>query len=101
MMPGKVSGAMSQPNITGFRLFPLYSGWRFAGDIVDHAVDAGHFVDDAAGDASQQVVGQACPVGGHSVLTGHGAKGYQVAVGAGVGPDAHASDIGKYGKALP
>src|SRR4030042_416571 len=101
MMPGKVIRAISQPNITGFRLFPFYSGWRFAGDIVNNTVDTGYLVDYAAGYASQQVMWQSCPVGCHSVLAGHGANGDQVAVGAEVSHDAHASDIGEYSEALP
>jgi hypothetical protein len=40
----------------GYYSFPLYGGWWFAGDVVDHAVDTGYFVNDAAGDASHEVV---------------------------------------------
>jgi len=32
---------------------PLYGGGRLAGDVVDHAVNAGYFIDDAVGDTSQ------------------------------------------------
>ena len=33
---------------------PLDSGGRLAGDVVDDAVDAAHFIDDAAGHLGQQ-----------------------------------------------
>lgn len=37
--------------------FPLDRGWRFAGNIVNHPVDATDFVDDAVGDSGKQGVG--------------------------------------------
>ncbi len=36
---------------------PLDRGWRFAGNIVNHPVDATDFVDDAVGDSGKQGVG--------------------------------------------
>lgn len=49
-------------------LLPLNRGRGFAGDIVDDAVDAANFVDDAVGDFRQQGVGKLRPVGGHEIL---------------------------------
>src|SRR5450759_2471924 len=37
-------------------LLPLYRSGRLAGDVVHHAVDAAHFVDDAVGNFAQQRV---------------------------------------------
>ena len=48
-------------------LFPLNRGRRFAAYIVNYAVDAFDFVDDAVGDAAEQRVWQFCPVCGHEV----------------------------------
>src|SRR4030095_14788381 len=44
---------------------PLDRAGRFAGDIEDHAVDALDFVADAVGNAREQFVGDAHPVGSH------------------------------------
>ena len=82
-------------------LLPLYGGRGFGGYIVDDAVDFGHFVDDAVGDAGEKVVGEACPVGGHGVIAGDGADGDKVAIGAKITHNADAFNIGKYGEALP
>ena len=51
----------------GLYLFPLDGGGGFAGDIVDDAVDAADFVDDAGGDAVEHVIRDARPVRGHEV----------------------------------
>ena len=47
--------------------FPLNRCRGFAGDVVADAVDAADFVDDADGDAVEDVVGDARPVGGHEI----------------------------------
>ena len=52
-------------------LLPLYRGRRFAGDIIDHAVDSLNLVHDAVGDFCQQVIWQACPIGGHKIVAGN------------------------------
>ena len=62
--------------------FPLDRAGRLRRDVVDDAVDAGDFVDDAVGDAGEHVVGQAGPVGRHGVVGGDGAERDDVAVGA-------------------
>ena len=46
---------------------PLDRRGRFAGDVVDDAVDAAHFVDDPVRHFRQQLVRQLRPVGGHEV----------------------------------
>ena len=50
-----------------FFSFPLNRCRGFAGDVVADAVDAADFVDDADGDAVEDVVGDARPVGGHEI----------------------------------
>ena len=55
-------------------LLPLDGGRGLGGHVEDDAVDLGHRVGDARGDAGQDVVGQARPVGRHRVLRGHGAQ---------------------------
>ena len=39
--------------VNDYNLFPFNRRRRFAGDVVDDAVDAAHFVDDAIGDFAQ------------------------------------------------
>ena len=46
---------------------------RLRRDVVDHAVDALHLVDDAARDAAQHLVGDVSEVGRHGVHRGHAA----------------------------
>ena len=82
-------------------LFPFYGRWRFAGDVVHHPIHSGHLVDDAVRDASEDVVGEACPICGHSVLAGHSAHGYQVTISAVVSHNTDAPEIGKDGESLP
>ena len=55
-------------------IFPLDGGRGLGGHVEDDAVDLGHRVGDARGDAGQDVVRQARPVGRHRVLGGHGAQ---------------------------
>src|SRR5215212_6373085 len=82
-------------------LFPLYSAWWFAGYVQCHAVYAGDFVYDAVGDAFQEVVGEAGPVGGHGVVGGDGPNDYGVGVGSGVAHYADGVDGREDGEALP
>ena len=74
---------------------PLDRGRGLGGDVEDDAVDLGHRVRDARGDAGQHVVGQARPVGRHRVLGGHRPQHDGVAVGAPVALDAHAAHVGE------
>src|SRR5215831_9984021 len=59
---------------SGFTSLPLDGGGRLAGDVVDHAVDPLHLVDDPVAHAGEQVVGQARPVRGHAVERLHRAQ---------------------------
>ena len=83
-------------------LLPL-NGCRGLGrDVEDDAVDLGHRVGDARGNAGQDIVGQARPVGRHRILGGHGAQHDRVAVGATITLDAHGTNIGEQDdRALP
>src|SRR3546814_4805267 len=47
------------------RSFPLDRGGRLAADVVDDAGDATQLVDDAVGDAAEELVRQVRPVRGH------------------------------------
>jgi hypothetical protein len=38
-------------------LLPFYGCWRLTRDIVNNAVDATHFIDDAVGNLAQQFIG--------------------------------------------
>lgn len=76
-------------------LLPLDGGRGLGSHVEDDAVDLGHRVGDARGDAGQDVVGQARPVGRHRVLGGHGAQHDRVAVGAAITLDAHGTNVGK------
>jgi len=83
-------------------LLPLDGGRGLGGHVEDDAVDLGHRVGDARGDAGQDVVGQARPVGRHRVLGGHGAQHDRVAVGAAITLDAHGTNVGEQDdRALP
>ncbi len=81
-------------------LFPFDGAGGFGGDVVDDAVDAGDFVDDAAADAGEEVVGEAGPVGGHEVFGGDGAEGDDFLVGTAVAHDADAFDGEEDGEGL-
>ena len=76
-------------------LLPLDGGRGLGGHVEDDAVDLGHRVRDARGNAGQDVVGQARPVGRHRVLGGHGAQHDRVPVGAAIPLDAHGTNVGK------
>src|SRR4029077_11028544 len=61
---------------------PLDGAGRLGGDVVHHAVDAPHLVHHAAGDAIEQVVRHAVPIGGHEVGGRNGADGGHVLGGS-------------------
>src|SRR5919107_2331434 len=79
---------------------PLYGAWRFARDVQGDAVDAGDLVDDAVGDALEEVVGETGPVGGHGVVGGDGPDDDRVGVGSGVAHHADGVDGRQNGEAL-
>src|SRR5882724_12964479 len=61
---------------------PLDRAGRLRSDVVDDAVDAAHLVDDAGGDAAEEIVREREIVGGHAVAGGDGAQRADVIVGA-------------------
>src|SRR5262245_59597525 len=63
-------------------LLPLDGSRRLAGVIVDHAVDAADFVDDAGGDAAQKCRLERVEIRRHAVRRCHGAQGADMAVRA-------------------
>ena len=71
-------GSINYPSLRRRRVcldgksLPFDGSRRFASDVVDDAVDAADFVDNAAADALEDVVGQRGPVGGHTVFRMHG-----------------------------
>ena len=71
---------------------PLNRRRRLAADVIRHAVDAAHFVDDAARYFLEQGIRQLGPVGGHEVAGLHGAQRHHVIVGAAVAHHADAFD---------
>src|SRR5690606_30658689 len=83
------------------RSFPLDRARWLTGDVVDDPVDAGHLVDDPVAHPRQEVVRQACPVGGHRVLTGDGTNGADIGVGALVAHHAGRLDRQEHGEELP
>src|SRR3712207_2175652 len=82
-------------------LFPLYSSGGLACYVKRHPVDTWNLVDNTVADASQEVVWEARPVGGHSIVRGYGPDDYGVGVGAGVAHHAHGVDRRQVGEALP
>jgi hypothetical protein len=58
---GAASSAKADPEV--LTSIPTRSSRRLGGDVVGHAVDAAHLVDDPARDARQQLVRQRRPVG--------------------------------------
>ena len=51
-----------------FCSFPFDRCRWFGADVVDDAVDSGHFIDDPSRDPGQHVVRQMAPIGGHEIL---------------------------------
>src|SRR5262245_13877654 len=82
-------------------LLPLDRRRRLRADVVDDAVDAANFIDDARGDSREEFVWQTGPVGGHAVAALDGADGRRVLVGSLVAHDADALNRQQYRKTLP
>src|SRR5512142_1132501 len=82
------------------RSFPLDRCRGFAADVIDDAVDAAYFIDDAVGDLAEQGVGQLGPVGGHEVLGLHRTQRHHVVVGAAVTHDADRLHRQEHGEGL-
>src|SRR6185436_17666624 len=82
-------------------LLPFYGRRWLRADVVDHAIDALHFVDDTRRDVRQQIVRQPGPVGGHAVAALDGPDRDRVLVGALVAHDANALHWQQHRKTLP
>src|SRR5690606_16772880 len=80
---------------------PLNGGGGFGRDVVDDAVNAADFVDDALAHRRQDVVGAAGPVGGHGVLAGHRADSADPGIGPVVAHHAGGVNRQQHGKELP
>src|SRR5580704_14459943 len=83
------------------RLLPLDRTRRFRGHVVDDAVDAAYFVDDAGGGAAEHLVRERVVVGGHAVGRGDGAQRADIVVGARVAHHAHGLDRKQHREGLP
>ena len=82
-------------------LFPFNSRRRFAGDVVDHPVHAGNFIDDSPGDCIEHMVWDMSPVACHAVGAVDGAESDGVGIGTEVTHDTDAADVGQAGEILP
>src|SRR5450432_2778592 len=83
------------------RLLPLDGAGRFAADVVDHAGNTGDFVDDAGGNALEDIAGETYPIGGHGVIGLHYADGNGQSIGATIAHDADAADGEEHSEGLP
>src|SRR5262249_48615786 len=81
--------------------FPLDGPWRFAGDVVNDAVDAAHLVDDAGGNTAQDIHVEGIEIRGHAVDRGHGPQGADLIIGAAVPHAADRAHWQKHRKRLP
>src|SRR5207253_3059989 len=81
--------------------FPFDRRGRLARDVVDHAVDARYFVDDARRDSLQDVIIQPRPVGGHAVFARYRPNGNHVCVRPAVAHDADALQRRQHREVLP
>src|SRR5690606_10744035 len=82
-------------------LLPLNGPGRFAGDVVEDAVDVFNFVADAVGDALEDFGREAEPVGGHGVFAGDGAEGTDFFVSPFVALYTNAADRQEADEGLP
>src|SRR3984957_10071458 len=80
---------------------PLNRARRLRRDVIDNAVHAFDFIDDAGGDGLQHFVRQGDPVGGHSIFRAYGADGAGVSVGPHIAHDADRHHWQQVGKRLP
>jgi len=87
--------------LVSFVSFPLDGGGWFAGDVVADAVHTLDFVDDAGGDAGEDFLRHADPIGCHAVMTANDAQGDGVVVGSLVAHDTHGAHWQENGEGLP
>src|SRR5437868_13652611 len=73
----------------------------FRGDVLDDAVDASHFVDDAGGRRGQEIVVEVEVIGGHAVGRCHGAQRTDKIIGAIVAHDADRLNGEEHREGLP
>ena len=83
-------------------ILPFDGDRGLGGHVEDDAVNPGHRVSDARGNAGQDIVGQARPVGRHRILGRHGAQHDRVTIGTAVTLNTHGTNVGKQDdRALP
>ena len=88
-------------SLRGFSLlFPFNSGRWFARNIVHDAVDVIYFIDDAAGNFIEDIVGDACPVSRHEVRRRNAAQCQRVIIGTEITHDADRADVCQSGEVL-
>ena len=89
------------PGRPSFPLFPLDGAAGLGGEVVQHAVDAGHLFGDAVGDVLEQGEGHVLDGGGHRVFGVDGADDDGVGEGALAVFDADRLEVGHDGEVLP
>ena len=67
MSIGSINGVLILSAVKRIALLPLDGSGRLARNVVDDAVDATYFVDDAVRNPRRQVVRQMCPVRSHEI----------------------------------
>ena len=81
--------------------FPFDGGRGLGGDVIDHAVDPADLVNDAARNASKNIVRKFRPIGGHGVDTLDAADANGLFVGSGIAHDAHRTHREEHREPLP
>src|SRR5215471_14082628 len=95
------SARTASRSTTSVSLLPFNRAWRLRRQVERHAVHGRDLVDDPAGDRLQQVIREACPVGGHGVVGRDRPDHDRVRVGALVALDPDRPDRRQHGEALP
>ena len=80
--------------------FQFYGSGRFAGDIVEDAVDPVDLIDDAVHGGLEDLPGDVGGLGGHEVTGDDGAEDDGQAIGPVVAHDADAMHVGEGGEVL-
>ena len=82
-------------------LFPLNGvGW-FGTDVINYAINAFYFINNAAGNFAKQRVGESGPVWGHGIGAGHRTNSCNVFVNPPVSHNSHAFQWEEHDKVLP
>ena len=82
-------------------LFPLNCGRWLRRYVVAHAVGSRNFSNDTAGNLSQHIVGELCPVSGHCIARLNSAQDDGALIRALVTHNANALDVGQNREVLP